>query len=88
MTESELKKDKLAAPATVKTTPMKAVLAGGTAGAIEAVIMFPTEFVKTQLQLQSKTNVSYFNSDPIVFFFYCIPSIKTDDILSNEKKSH
>lgn len=41
----------------MKTSPGKAVLAGGTAGAIEAVIMFPTEFVKTQLQLQNKQNV-------------------------------
>lgn len=29
----------------------KNLIAGGTAGAIEATIMFPTEFVKTQLQL-------------------------------------
>jgi solute carrier family 25 citrate transporter 1 len=63
MTELKSNKDKVAAPATgKKTTPGKAVLAGGTAGAIEAVIMFPTEFVKTQLQLQSKTNVSNFKS--------------------------
>mmetsp|Transcript_16824 Transcript_16824/g.23414 ORF Transcript_16824/g.23414 Transcript_16824/m.23414 type:complete len:314 (-) Transcript_16824:41-982(-) len=32
----------------------KAIIAGATAGAIESVIMFPTEFVKTQLQLQNK----------------------------------
>jgi len=31
-----------------------AIAAGGLTGAIEATIMFPTEFVKTQLQLQSK----------------------------------
>lgn len=37
----------------------QAIAAGGGAGAIEAVIMFPTEFVKTQLQLQSKTNPIY-----------------------------
>mmetsp|Transcript_48744 Transcript_48744/g.95595 ORF Transcript_48744/g.95595 Transcript_48744/m.95595 type:complete len:297 (+) Transcript_48744:32-922(+) len=32
----------------------KNVLAGGIAGATEATIMFPTEFVKTQLQLQAR----------------------------------
>ena len=31
----------------------KNLLAGGAAGAIEAVIMYPTEYVKTQMQLQS-----------------------------------
>jgi len=37
----------------------KAVLAGGIAGAIEASIMFPTEYIKTQLQLQSKAQPKY-----------------------------
>jgi solute carrier family 25 (mitochondrial citrate transporter), member 1 len=33
----------------------KNLFAGGMAGAIEATIMYPTEFVKTQLQLEKKT---------------------------------
>jgi len=33
----------------------KVLFAGGTSGAIEATIVYPTEFVKTQLQLQSKS---------------------------------
>eukprot|EP01117_Protostelium_nocturnum_P014674 TRINITY_DN5607_c0_g1_i1.p1 TRINITY_DN5607_c0_g1~~TRINITY_DN5607_c0_g1_i1.p1 ORF type:complete len:321 (+),score=77.17 TRINITY_DN5607_c0_g1_i1:114-1076(+) len=37
----------------------KAVLAGGIAGAIEATVMFPTEYIKTQLQLQSKQTPKY-----------------------------
>lgn len=32
---------------------------GGLTGLIEAIICYPTEFVKTQLQLQSKTNPAY-----------------------------
>jgi len=32
---------------------------GGLTGFIEAIICYPTEFVKTQLQLQSKTNPEY-----------------------------
>lgn len=31
--------------------PLKAIVAGGLSGAVEAVISYPTEFVKTQLQL-------------------------------------
>ena len=34
-----------------KRHPLKAVVAGGLAGAMEAVISYPTEYVKTQLQL-------------------------------------
>lgn len=34
-----------------KRNPVKAVVAGGIAGACEACISYPTEFVKTQLQL-------------------------------------
>ncbi|XXQ33460.1 Mitochondrial carrier protein [Plasmodiophora brassicae] len=37
-----------------KTSTAKNLVAGGLAGAIEATIMYPTEFVKTQLQLASK----------------------------------
>jgi len=36
--------------------PIKAVLAGGIAGGIEICITFPTEYVKTQLQLAEKSN--------------------------------
>ncbi|XP_063172029.1 tricarboxylate transport protein, mitochondrial [Candoia aspera] len=47
-----------AAPAgKVKLThPGKAILAGGIAGGIEICITFPTEYVKTQLQLDEKAN--------------------------------
>ena len=34
-----------------KRHPVKAVVAGGIAGAMEAVISYPTEYVKTNLQL-------------------------------------
>lgn len=36
----------------------KNLVAGGVAGALEATIMFPVEFVKTQLQLQDRALVS------------------------------
>ncbi|MBN3311663.1 TXTP protein, partial [Atractosteus spatula] len=47
-----------AAPAgkTKLTHPGKAILAGGIAGGIEICITFPTEYVKTQLQLDEKAN--------------------------------
>ncbi|MBN3278230.1 TXTP protein, partial [Polyodon spathula] len=47
-----------AAPAgkTKLTHPGKAILAGGIAGGIEICITFPTEYVKTQLQLDAKAN--------------------------------
>ncbi|KAG2471044.1 TXTP protein, partial [Polypterus senegalus] len=38
------------------THPGKAILAGGIAGGIEICITFPTEYVKTQLQLDEKAN--------------------------------
>ncbi|KAL0994966.1 hypothetical protein UPYG_G00130070 [Umbra pygmaea] len=38
------------------THPGKAILAGGIAGAIEICITFPTEYVKTQLQLDERAN--------------------------------
>ncbi|XP_061585481.1 tricarboxylate transport protein B, mitochondrial [Cololabis saira] len=38
------------------THPGKAILAGGLAGGIEICITFPTEYVKTQLQLDEKAN--------------------------------
>jgi len=43
-----------------KKNPLKAVLAGGIAGGIEICITYPTEYVKTQLQLDAKaTNPRY-----------------------------
>uniref|UniRef100_A0A8C6Q312 Solute carrier family 25 member 1a n=1 Tax=Nothobranchius furzeri TaxID=105023 RepID=A0A8C6Q312_NOTFU len=46
-----------AAPGGRKIThPGKAILAGGIAGAIEICITFPTEYVKTQLQLDERHN--------------------------------
>jgi len=36
-----------------KDPPLYTLTAGSIAGAIEAVITYPTEFVKTQLQLQN-----------------------------------
>jgi len=35
--------------------PAKNLVAGGCAGAIEIMTMYPTEFVKTQLQLDART---------------------------------
>jgi len=40
-------------------SPVKTFIKGGLTGVIEAIICYPTEFVKTQLQLQSKTNPEY-----------------------------
>jgi solute carrier family 25 citrate transporter 1 len=37
-----------------KRHPLKAIVAGGLAGAIEACISYPTEYIKTQLQLFDK----------------------------------
>ncbi|XP_068422463.1 tricarboxylate transport protein B, mitochondrial isoform X2 [Clinocottus analis] len=45
-----------AAEKTKLTHPGKAILAGGIAGGIEICITFPTEYVKTQLQLDEKAN--------------------------------
>ena len=39
---------------TQSVSTAKNLLAGGIAGGVEAVIMYPTEYVKTQLQLQAK----------------------------------
>lgn len=39
--------------------PICTFVKGGLTGFIEAIICYPTEFVKTQLQLQSKTNPEY-----------------------------
>ncbi|XP_078278517.1 tricarboxylate transport protein, mitochondrial-like [Rhinoraja longicauda] len=43
-----------AAPRRKQTHPAKAILAGGIAGGIEICITFPTEYVKTQLQLDER----------------------------------
>lgn len=35
-------------------SPWKSLLAGSIAGGVEATLTYPTEYVKTQLQLQSR----------------------------------
>lgn len=40
-------------------SPVRTLIKGFLTGFIEAIICYPTEFVKTQLQLQSKTNPEY-----------------------------
>ena len=48
-------------PSTIQKRPpgiSQALFAGAVAGAVEASITYPTEFVKTQLQLQSKGSIS------------------------------
>lgn len=40
--------------APAKTTGLKGVVAGGITGGIEICITYPTEYVKTQLQLDEK----------------------------------
>ncbi|XP_030041766.1 tricarboxylate transport protein, mitochondrial isoform X1 [Microcaecilia unicolor] len=44
------------------THPGKAILAGGIAGGIEICITFPTEYVKTQLQLDERANPPRYRS--------------------------
>ncbi|XP_075761036.1 tricarboxylate transport protein, mitochondrial isoform X2 [Pelodiscus sinensis] len=44
------------------THPGKAILAGGIAGGIEICITFPTEYVKTQLQLDERANPPRYKS--------------------------
>jgi solute carrier family 25 citrate transporter 1 len=39
--------------------PLRTFIKGTLTGFIEAIICYPTEFIKTQLQLQSKTNPEY-----------------------------
>ncbi|XP_033027543.1 tricarboxylate transport protein, mitochondrial-like [Lacerta agilis] len=52
-----------AAPGRPKLThPGKAILAGGIAGGIEICITFPTEYVKTQLQLDERANPPRYRS--------------------------
>ncbi|XP_074930086.1 tricarboxylate transport protein, mitochondrial-like isoform X4 [Chelonoidis abingdonii] len=52
-----------AATAEAKLThPGKAILAGGIAGGIEICITFPTEYVKTQLQLDERANPPRYRS--------------------------
>jgi len=52
----------MAAPsgAAQKKHPIKAVLAGGIAGGLEICCTFPTEYVKTQIQLDSRAEVPKF----------------------------
>ncbi|XP_077995801.1 tricarboxylate transport protein B, mitochondrial-like [Glandiceps talaboti] len=45
----------VAAGATPPTHPLKGILAGGIAGGLEVCITFPTEYVKTQLQLDERS---------------------------------
>jgi len=42
-----------------KGIPWKTLINGGVVGAVEAVLTYPTEYVKTHLQLQSKVNPEY-----------------------------
>eukprot|EP01135_Chromosphaera_perkinsii_P002912 Nk52_evm23s230 gene=Nk52_evmTU23s230 len=42
-------------------SPLKAVVAGGIAGGVEIFVTYPTEFVKTQLQLDERNKVRKFN---------------------------
>ncbi len=42
-----------------KTSFAKDMVAGGAAGCLEVTIMYPTEYVKTQLQLQPKNQRLY-----------------------------
>jgi solute carrier family 25 (mitochondrial citrate transporter), member 1 len=42
-------------------SPVKSILAGGIAGGIEICITYPTEYVKTQLQLEEKALVPKFS---------------------------
>ena len=42
-------------------TPLQSILAGGITGGIEACITYPTEFVKTQLQLDERSAKRRFN---------------------------
>ncbi|XP_036611746.1 uncharacterized protein LOC118847404 [Trichosurus vulpecula] len=44
------------------THPGKAILAGGIAGGIEICIAFPTEYIKTQLQLDKKAKQARYSS--------------------------
>lgn len=42
-------------------TGLKGIVAGGITGGIEICITFPTEYVKTQLQLDEKGMFVYYN---------------------------
>lgn len=52
-----------------KKHPIKAVLAGGLAGGLEIMLTFPTEYVKTQLQLDSEAKVPKYRGIP-----HCVSS--------------
>ncbi|MEQ2183666.1 hypothetical protein GOODEAATRI_000428 [Goodea atripinnis] len=61
------------------THPGKAILAGGIAGAIEICITFPTEYVKTQLQLDERANPPRYRG---------IGRFGTFEMLSNPMRDH
>lgn len=46
-----------AAAAVAGNTGLKGIIAGGITGGIEICITYPTEYVKTQLQLDEKGNL-------------------------------
>lgn len=52
-----------AAAAASSASGLKGIVAGGITGGIEICITFPTEYVKTQLQLDEKGNVVSYSSD-------------------------
>ena len=49
---------------------MYTLTAGAIAGAVEAIVTYPTEFVKTQLQLQDGGAGSARNGGVVSFFFF------------------
>ena len=54
---------------------MKGIIAGGITGGIEICITFPTEYVKTQLQLDEKGETIEFNKATFIFLFWNNESI-------------
>lgn len=71
-----------------KANVVKDMLAGGAAGCLEVTVMYPTEFIKTQLQLQTKGAKLYNGmwdctvSCPlpvagVAFISSCAPQVKT-----------
>lgn len=60
-----------AAAAAGGSTGLKGIVAGGITGGIEICITFPTEYVKTQLQLDEKgrfTAIALFSNWKLSFF--------------------
>lgn len=56
-----------AAAAAASGTGVKGIVAGGITGGIEICITFPTEYVKTQLQLDEKGKS---NADHLQYYFF------------------